>query len=136
MPSPANATGGADVTPPTVSTLSPANNAVNVSTSFSATITFSETIQKGTAGTITIKKVSDNTAVQTINITGSTVIVSGSSVSFDVNSLAFNTAYYGEISGGAFKDLSNNNFAGISGSATWKFTTSATPPAGILGTTL
>jgi len=135
LPSPANASGGADVTPPTVSALSPANNSLNVATSFSAAITFSETIQKGAAGTITIKKVSDNSIVQTINITNATVVVTGSSVSFDINSLAFNTAYYVEISSGAFKDLSNNNFAGISGNATWKFTTTATPPAGTLGTT-
>ena len=38
------------------------------------------------------------------------------------------------MSGGAFKDLSNNTFRGISGNTTWKFTTSATPPAGSLGT--
>ena len=135
LPNPANASGGADVTPPTISALSPANNVLNVATSFSAAITFSETIQKSAAGTITIKKVSDNSVVQTINITNATVVVSGSSVSFDVNSFAFNTAYYVEISSGAFKDLSNNNFAGISGNATWKFTTSATAPAGTLGTT-
>jgi hypothetical protein len=108
---------------------------LNVATSFSAAITFSETIQKGAAGTITIKKVSDNSIVQTINITNATVVVSGSSVTFDVNSLAFNTAYYVEVSGGAFKDLASNNFAGISGNVTWKFTTTATPPAGTLGTT-
>lgn len=133
-PSPANASGGADVTPPTVLTLFPANSASNVATSFTATITFSETIQKGASGTITIKKVSDNSIIQTINITNATVIVSGSSVSFDVYSLAFNTAYFVEISNGAFKDLSNNNFAGISGNTEWRFTTSATAPAGSLGT--
>ncbi|MGI8582421.1 MAG: lamin tail domain-containing protein [Chitinophagaceae bacterium] len=134
-PSPANASGGADVTPPSIPTLLPSNNATNVSTSFPAAITFSKSIQKGAAGTITIKKLADNSIIQTINTTNATVIVSGSSVTFDVNSLAFNTTYYVEISNGAFKDLSNNNFAGITGNTTWRFTTSATPPAGILGAT-
>ncbi|MEJ7674063.1 MAG: Ig-like domain-containing protein [Chitinophagaceae bacterium] len=131
-PSPANASRGTDITPPSISTLLPSNNATNVSTSFPASITFSETIQKGAAGTISIKKLSDNSVIQIINTTNATVIVSGSSVSFDVNSLAFNTTYYVEISNGAFKDLSNNNFAGITGNTTWRFTTSATPPVGIL----
>ncbi|MEJ7820701.1 MAG: Ig-like domain-containing protein [Chitinophagaceae bacterium] len=134
-PSPTNAGGGVDTTPPTILALSPANGATNVATSFTATITFSETVKKGTSGTITIKKFSDNTISQTINITTTNVIVSGSTASFDVSSLAFNTAYYVEISNGAFTDLSNNNFSGISGNATWKFTTSATAPAGSLATT-
>jgi hypothetical protein len=133
-PSPTNATGGTDVTPPAIVTLFPANNAINVSTSFTASITFNETVQKGVAGTITVKKVLDNAVVQTTNITNANVIVSGSSASFDVSSLAFNTAYYIEISAGAFKDLANNNFAGITGNATWRFTTAASAPIGILGT--
>lgn len=134
-PSPENATVGADTTPPTISTLFPVNGATNVSTSFTATITFNEAIQKGTSGTITIKKVSDNSVVQTLNITNTTVTVSGSSVSFDVFSLAFNTSYYVEVSNTAIKDLANNNFAGISGNVTWRFTTSTTAPIGLLGTT-
>lgn len=134
-PSPANASGGVDVTPPTVSALSPANGAINVSTSLTATITFSETIQKAAAGTITIKKVADNSIVQSIDITNTAVVVSGSTVTFDVSSLAFNTSYYVEISAGAFKDIAGNSFAGISGNGVWKFTTAATAPVGALGTT-
>ena len=134
-PSPENASGGADVTPPAISSLAPANNSTGVATSFTATVTFTETVQKGSSGSITVKKFSDNSLVQTIDITSATVIVSGSSISFDVYSLAFNSSYYIEMSAGSFKDLSGNNFAGISGNGTWKFTTAATPPAGATGTT-
>ena len=134
-PSPKNAGGGADVTPPAISVLSPANNATNVTTSFTASVTFDETIQKASSGTITIKKFSDNSIVQSTPVTNASVLVSGSTVSFDVSSLAFNTAYYVEISAGSFKDLAGNDFPGISGNTAWKFTTAATPPAGALGTT-
>jgi hypothetical protein len=133
-PTPINATGGADVTPPTISSLFPANGA-NAMTAFTATITFSETVQKGASGTITVKRFSDDAVVQTTNITSATVVVSGAAVSFEVNSLAFATQYYIEITSAAFKDLSNNNFAGITGSGTWSFITSSTPPAGSVGAT-
>lgn len=122
-----------DVTAPTVISVFPADNATGVMTSFTATITFSENIQKGT-GNITLKK-ADGTTVRTIDITTSDVTVSGTSASFNINSLLFNSGYYFEISSGAFKDGSENNFAGITGSSAWNFTTSDTPPAGTLGTT-
>jgi hypothetical protein len=132
-PSPTNSTGGVDLTSPTISSLFPSNSGTNVITSFTASITFSETIQKGASGTITVKKLSDNSIVQTTNIMNATVTVSGSNVSFDVSSLDFSTAYYIEISSGSFKDLSNNDFAGTSGSGSWSFTTAATSPTGIIG---
>jgi len=65
-PTPTNS--GIDVTPPTISSLSPANLATGVAPSFSATITFSETVQKGT-GNIVLKKISDNSIIQTIDVT-------------------------------------------------------------------
>lgn len=132
-PSPTSA-GPSDVTPPSILSLLPSDDATNVITSFTATVTFNETVQKGTSGSILIKKSADNTTVQTIDITSATVVVSGSTVSFDVYSLAFNTGYYIEITSGAFKDLANNNFGGITGNSTWNFTTASTPPAGSVGT--
>lgn len=116
-------TGGADVTPPTASTLSPANGATGVTASSTATISFSEAVQKGT-GNIRVRRISDNTTVQTIDVTTSAVTVSASSASFNLSGLATNTSYYIEIDNGAFMDNANNNFAGISGNSTWSFTTS------------
>ena len=115
--------GGADVTPPTVSSLSPSNGAIGITASSTATINFSETIQKGT-GNVTVKRTSDNSIVQTIDVTTAAVTVSGSSASFALSGLAPSTAYYIEIDNGAFKDVANNNFAGFTGNSTWAFTTS------------
>jgi hypothetical protein len=51
------------------------------------------------------------------------VNVSGAAVSFPLSGLESNTGYYIEIDNGAVEDLSGNDFGGISGSATWAFTT-------------
>ena len=112
---------GADVTPPTVTTLSPANNVTDVSINLTATITFSETMQKG-IGNITVKRLSDNAVVQTYNVASASVTVAGNNVSFPLTLVA-NTGYYVEVDAGAFKDLAGNNFAGIAGNTTWRFTT-------------
>lgn len=127
------ASAGGDVTPPTVSSLSPADNATAVAINATATITFSEGVQKGT-GNIYIKKSSDNSIVQTLDVTTAAVTVSGTQASFTFN-LANSTGYYIEVDAGAFKDIAGNNFAGISGATAWNFTTVAPPAAGILGNT-
>lgn len=134
-PSPMNAGGAADLTPPSITTLSPANGATNVGASLTATITFNETIVKGTSGTINVKRISDDVIIQSFDITTSAVTVTGASASFAISGLAFNTTYYIEITANAFKDLANNNFAGISGNSTWSFTTAAGAPVGEVGTT-
>ncbi|WP_407526689.1 Ig-like domain-containing protein [Lacibacter sp. MH-610] len=110
-----------DVTPPVISTLNPANGATNLLLSPLCTITFSEAVQKGT-GNILIKRFSDNTTVQTFDVTSAAVSVSGSAVSFTASLIA-STQYYVEMDAGAFKDLANNNFAGITGNSTWSFST-------------
>jgi trimeric autotransporter adhesin len=120
---------GPDVTPPTVSTLTPPDNATGVTAASTASITFSEPIQKGAAGTITVKDAVNNT-VQTIDVTTGAVTVSGSTASFNL-SLSPATSYYIEVSAGAFEDLAGNDYAGISDNTTWNFTTS-----GILNTLL
>ena len=132
LPTPKNSV--VDVTPPVIVSLFPVDNATGVMTSFIATITFNENILKGT-GTVTLKKVSDNSIVRTIDVTTADISTSGPSAIFGINSLAFNTAYYFEINAGAFKDADDNIFAGLSGTTAWNFTTAATPPSGILGIT-
>ncbi len=133
-PSPNNS-GGVDVLAPTIITLSPANSATNIATSFTANITFSESVVKGSSGSIIIKKTADNAVVQIIDISSASVTISGANVFFPVNSLAFSASYYVEVSSGAFTDIALNNFAGITGNSTWSFTTAATAPSGTTGTT-
>lgn len=112
-----------DVTAPTVSTYSPADNATGVAISSNLVLTFNENVQKGT-GNIYIKKVSDNSIVQTIDVTNAVVGISGAVVTINPPSdLVISTDYYVMIDAGAIKDLANNNFAGISVTTTWNFTT-------------
>ncbi len=115
-------TSGPDVTPPTVTTLTPTNTATNVNINTALTILFSEPIQKGT-GNIVIKKLSDNSVIQTINVTTAAVTITGSTASVSINPLLASTGYYIEIGTTVFKDLANNSFVGIAGSTTWNFTT-------------
>jgi hypothetical protein len=117
-------TAAPDLTPPTITTLSPANGATGVSVNSTATITFSEAIQKLT-GNILVKRSSDNVVVQTVDVATAAVSVSGSSASFALSGLAPNTAYYIEVPAASFEDLAGNDFAGFSGNSTWSFTTSA-----------
>jgi hypothetical protein len=114
--------GGTDITPPSVLSLSPANNSTNVvSTLSKSSISFDEAIQKGT-GTIVLKKNTDMSVVQSIDVTSANVTVSGNSVFFPIT-LSPNTDYIIEVSKGAFKDIGGNDFVGISGDTGWKFST-------------
>lgn len=112
-----------ETTPPTVVTFSPANNNTSFPGANNLTITFSETVVKGT-GNITIKKVSDNSVFETMDINGARVTLAGTLVTINpTNDLIFNTDYYVEITSGGFKDLANNNYAGIANNTTWRFKT-------------
>jgi hypothetical protein len=120
-----------DVTPPLVSVLSPANNATGISPDGNLVITFGENIQKGVAGNIVIKKISDGSVVNTTTVTSASVTVSAASATIPFSALSFSTAYYVEIAPGTFKDMAGNNFAGITGTGTWSFTTSPQPAAAV-----
>jgi hypothetical protein len=86
-------------------------------------INFSEAIQKGT-GNLVIKKLSDNSVVETIAVTAANVTVSGSQLTINPTAdLGEGTDYYVEIANGAIKDIAGNNYAGITGDSTWNFTT-------------
>jgi len=118
-----------DITPPTVTDLTPADNAANISTAAGLEITFSEYVQKGT-GNILIKE--SGIITQTIDVASSLVSVSGNTVSIDPADFGNGAAVNIEIAPGAFKDLAGNNYAGIANSTTWNFGvlyTDITPPA-------
>ncbi|MFB8794739.1 MAG: Ig-like domain-containing protein [Microcoleus sp.] len=116
----------ADTTAPTVTTFTPVNNATNIAVAANVVVTLSEAVQKGT-GNIVIKKVSDNSVVETIDVASANVTVSGSTVTVNPNlDLVDGTGYYVEIAAGAIKDLAGNNYAGTTGATAWKFTTADT----------
>lgn len=123
---------GADVTAPTTSTVTPSNGSTGIALSGNLVITFSENIQKGTTGNITVKRTSDNVTVQTTAVTAASVTVSSNSATIPYSGLANSVAYYVNIDAGSFSDLAGNNHAGIAGSATWGFTTLAGGGGGAL----
>ncbi len=116
----------ADNTPPSLSSLSPAHNAAGVALSATFNATFNEPIQKGSAGGITVKRLSDNVAVYGVPISDGSITVAGSTLSFTPfagNTAFHNNDFYVEIGSQAIEDLNGNAFAGISGNGTWKIST-------------
>lgn len=116
-----------DVIAPTISSLSPADGATSLATSTDLTITFSENIQEGT-GFIYIKKASDDSTLDAIDVTGVKVSVSATVATIDASTLSTDTEYYIQIDATAFRDTSSsaNAFAGISDKSTWNFFTVTT----------
>jgi hypothetical protein len=115
-----------DNTAPTFSSFNPADDATNVPVTNNLSVTFNEAIQKGT-GNVVIKKVSDGSVVQTIDVTTAAATVSGSTLTINPPAnLDITTDYSVEIASGAIKDLAGNDFAGISNNTDWTFTTAAT----------
>lgn len=134
---------GPDTTPPVPVAFNPLDNTTNVvaDSVSQLTVTFSEEIVLGT-GNIVVRKVSDDSAVNTIDVSDfGQVDLNVSILGLPlVNPLLPATAYYVEIPGTAIKDLatSPNAFAGfgrndngtpgdpLDDTFVWNFTT--TPP--------
>ncbi|MEE9167618.1 MAG: Ig-like domain-containing protein [Candidatus Neomarinimicrobiota bacterium] len=122
----------ADVTAPTISSFSPTDDATGVAVDVSPIITFSENVDAETEN-ITIKKTSDNTAFETIDVT-STMVTGTGTTTITINpsgTFAGETEYYVLIDATSFDDPSGNSYAGISSTTDWNFTT-----ADIAGPTL
>jgi hypothetical protein len=111
----------ADVTAPTVLSVTPVINATSVAVNSKATVTFSEAMNSATITptTFTLKQGSTSVA-GTISYSGTTATFTPSAA------LAGNTVYTGTITTGA-KDAAGNAMAS---NYTWSFTTIAAAPAG------
>ncbi len=107
---------------PTLVSVSPVDEATNVIPTTNLVMTFSENVKKGTTGSVTIKKVSDNSIVETLAITSTNITIANAVVTINPNDFGSLTAYYVEVSAGAIQDIAGNNYAGISGNTTWNFT--------------
>jgi hypothetical protein len=111
--------------PPVINALSPSNGENAASASANLVATFNEDVKKG-AGNILIREFVGDAIVHTIAVSSGTVSISGADVTINPPSdLATGTQYYVEIANGAILDLTDNAFAGISGNATWSFSTAA-----------
>ena len=116
-------------TDPTLTSSVPADNATGVALDANIVLNFSENVDRE-SGNLTIKKTSDDSTVQGIDIAGITTTGSGSSqitVNPDVT-LEENTEYYVLIADTAFDDVDSRSYAGISSTTALSFTTTNTLP--------
>ena len=109
---------------PTVSSLIPADNAIDVNLSTDFTITFSENVVVK-SGNLTVRRLSDDAEVSTFDVTNTPLVsVSGNMVTFaNTTDLALITDYYILLDNGAFEDEAGNAFGGIVSTTDWGFTT-------------
>jgi len=119
--------GDADSTAPTLSSSSPSDNATGIAKDSNIVLNFSENVDVE-SGNITIKKTSDDSTVETIDVTGAQVTGTGTSQitinpTSDLDELV---EYYVLIDATAFDDSSSNSYAGISSTTALSFTTSDT----------
>jgi methionine-rich copper-binding protein CopC len=116
----------ADITAPTVTTFSPADEATSVAIASDILVTFSEAIQRGT-GNITLKTAA-GAVVATYNAaTSANITLTGDTLTLNPTAdLAYSTGYKVEFSAGSFKDLAGNSYAGTT---SYNFTTGAAPDA-------
>ena len=124
-------TAGADVTPPTVASFSPADEALSVAVGSDVVVTFNEAIQRGT-GNIVLKTSAGVTVATYDAATSANLTISGSTLTLNPTAdLAASTAYKVEFAAGSVKDVAGNAYAGTT---TYNFTTAAvvvadsTPP--------
>ncbi|MCX6735427.1 MAG: Ig-like domain-containing protein [Candidatus Peregrinibacteria bacterium] len=118
-----------DVTPPSVTSITPADNATGVSITTGLTVVFDENVIA--VGGKNMYVMNGGTTVATIAVDGGSVSVLGGTVAVTLpSSLAYSTAYHMIIDSGAFTDASSNPITGIADSTTWNFTTldDPTPP--------
>lgn len=113
-------------TRPTVSKLSPADNSINVSLTTNLAVTFTRPVTIE-SGEITIFNKKNNTVFERIKLPSQLAQVKGSNTdTITIKPLLpfiKNTEYYVQIAADTFRDLNNNNFAGINDTTTWSFKT-------------
>jgi hypothetical protein len=111
---------------PMVSSVTPTDDSVEVDKNTNLVITFNEKVVKGT-GDITIRKTSDNSVFEVIDVTSGQVTGSGTTVITvnPTNELNGSTEYYIQIAVSAFKDTAGNSYSGIMDKTRWSFTTTS-----------
>jgi hypothetical protein len=129
---------GLDTTPPSVSALTPADEGAPFlrATVSGLALTFNENVKAGTAGSVSIKRASNDVEVRSFAVGDAAVADNGVSYFFDGPSpLAAGESYYVEIAPGAIEDIAGNDFAGYSGKLTtpgntsWTFNVAPAPAA-------
>jgi methionine-rich copper-binding protein CopC len=111
-----------DTTPPTLSSISPLDEATAVAADTNITVTFSEAIRRGT-GSITITTAAGVPVATYDAVTSTNLTIVGNTLSINPSfDLAQGTAYRVEFAANSIKDLAGNGFSGMTG---YNFTTVA-----------
>ena len=113
-----------DTIAPFITFTTPSDDAVGVQTSASLSVTFNEPIVKG-MGSITITETTSNAIHEIIPVSDKRIsFLSDRIIKIDPNTdFRPNTEYYISMSKGSFKDLNDNEFAGMARTDTYNFTT-------------
>jgi hypothetical protein len=123
-----------DTTAPTVSSLSPADDATGVAVGANLVVTFAENV---TAVAGTYVRICTGTAtctgssvtgdvVQVLEATNAAITISSAQVTINFASdLSGSTTYYVSIDSGAFRDAASNTYTGLTAGTSWNFTTVA-----------
>lgn len=109
---------GPDITSPLAPIYNPPDNMLDVANNSNLVLTFNEVVQKG-SGNIVIKE--DGFITQTINVQGANVSIADNIVTIDPSDFTHEASVNIEVADGVFKDMSNNNYTGISDAFTWNF---------------
>ena len=117
-----------DQTAPTLSSSVPANNATGVALDANIVLNFSEAVD-AESGNIVIKKSSDDSVIETIDVTSAQVTGTGTNIITinPVSSLPESTQVYITIAETCFDDAAGNSYAGINNKTTIIFTTGVKP---------
>ena len=110
-------------TVPTLSSSNPVDDETDTPYDTNITLTFSEIIKVGT-GNITLKKTSDNSTVETFDVTTDVTGSGTTQITMNPSSdLEKGVEYYVLIDSTAIVDLSRNSYAGISSTTALSFST-------------
>ncbi|MDP1775727.1 MAG: Ig-like domain-containing protein, partial [Moraxellaceae bacterium] len=115
-----------DLSPPTVATFSPSDEATGVGTTTNVVVTFSEAIQRG-SGNIVLKTATGTTVATFDSASSANLSFSGTTLTINPTAdLAYSTGYKVEFAAGSIKDLSGNSYVGTT---SYNFTTISAPTA-------
>lgn len=111
-----------DTLVPTLSSITPSDDATAVAVGSNLVLNFSEYVKAGT-GDIVISN--DNGDVRTISVTDiNQVIFSGSSVTLNPRlNLQAGSSYHVQMASGVIRDMAGNSYAGMTDTTVWNFTT-------------
>ena len=111
-----------DITVPTVSTFSPADEATGIAIGSNIVLIFSEAIARG-VGNIVLKTAAGATVATYDAATSGNLSLSGSKLTINpTDDLGYSTGYKVEIAAGSIKDIAGNSYAGTT---SYNFTTVA-----------